>query len=91
MGIHGSWEYFAVVAGLCWYAVVFEKLDQGKIVVFIEAAPDFVAVFSVAGGKRFDRSAMGDIALSVSAHEQLCSRAPGFFQDETLAGNGIFA
>ena len=79
MGFHGSGKHFAIVADLRRHSVVFEEADQGEIVVLVQAVSDFAAVLPVTGGKFLDRSAVGDIALSISAHEQLCPCLPCFF------------
>lgn len=53
-----------------------------EVVVSVEAASDFAAVFAVAGNEIFDGAAVGDVALAAAAHEQLGAGAVRFFQNQ---------
>ena len=70
------------------YPVFFEKRDQFQVIVFIEAAADTAAFFTIPVDKILDGSAVGDVALAAAGHQKFRAGATCFFQDQV--GRAVF-
>ena len=68
--------------------VFFEKRDQFQVIVFIEAAADAAAFFSIPVDEILDGSAVGDVALAAAGHQKFRAGAACFLQDQ--AGRAVF-
>ena len=71
MSVHGFWKDLPVFPRYRFNTAVMEKFHQLQVVVFVEAASDFAAVFPVTADEVFDRAAVGDVALAAAAHQEL--------------------
>ena len=68
--------------------VFLKKIDQFQVIVFIEAAADTAAFFTIPVDEILDGSAVGDVALAAAGHQKFRAGAACFFQDQ--AGRAVF-
>ena len=81
---HRSREDLPVITRDRLYPALFQKIDKGQIIVFIQAAPDFSAVFPVAAYEILDGAAVSDIALAAAAHAEFGARMPCLFKNQAI-------